>query len=138
MEEAARLTMSEAALRPTRVLVLDDDPDMRESLAEVLALYGSGPCLCVGSLAELVARGSEALACRLAILDVNLGVGQPSGLDAMTWLLPHGFTGKVVFLTGHAHTHPLVVEARRLPNVAVMVKPVDCDWLSRLLKETCS
>lgn len=119
-----------------RVLVLEDDDDLRGLLCELLQL--SAPevhTVCVGSYAELLRRRDEALDCGLALLDVNLGAGVPSGLDAYRWLREHGFGGRTVFLTGHAHSHPLVREAYELTHVRVLSKPVDSDVLLALTQD---
>jgi hypothetical protein len=41
----------------------------------------------------------------------------PAGVDAYGWLQEHGFSGPVVFLTGHARSHPWVRRAQRFPAV---------------------
>ena len=61
-----------------------------------------------------MAREAEVLAARLAFLDINLGAGQPSGLEVQRWLAAKGFTGKTVFMTGHGDGHPLVAKAQQL------------------------
>src|SRR4051812_36844302 len=111
MGHDSRETDTVAAARCRRVLLLDDDEDMRSSLADVFTLLGVELCVCIGSLAELEARQAEALSCQIGILDVNLGPGQPSGIDAFGWFQRHGFAGRLVFLTGHAGSHPLIVQA---------------------------
>jgi DNA-binding NtrC family response regulator len=116
------------------VMVLDDDDDMRECLADVLMQAGAPRCVGIGSVAELLARADEALASDLAILDINLGIGQPSGLEAFQWLRKRGYQGRVVFLTGHARFHPLVRRACELPDVQVLEKPIGIDQLERLLR----
>ena len=93
--------------------LLDDDTDLLEILAELLQERGCR-CLLARSLDELKAFGPEALAADVAVLDINLGAGQPSGIDAYDWLLSQNFAGRLLFLTGHAHAHPLVARAERL------------------------
>lgn len=78
-----------------------------------------------GSLAELKALGPEVLAADVAVLDINLGTGQPSGIEAYDWLLGQNFAGRLLFLTGHAHAHPLVARAERLNRAIVLDKPLD-------------
>jgi FixJ family two-component response regulator len=72
-----------------------------------------------------VALGEEALKCEVAILDINLGPNQPSGIEAYAWLRQKGYTGRIVFLTGHASNHPLVIEASRIGDAEVFSKPVE-------------
>lgn len=118
-----------------RVLVLDDDADFRELLEEVLIELGVRSCVTSGSLAELQRRDADALACGLAILDINLGRGQPSGIDALRWLVSRGFHGKTVFLTGHAASHPLVVEAAANARVPILTKPMEAKQIAELVQE---
>jgi CheY-like chemotaxis protein len=116
----------------SRALVLDDDDDLRLLLSEVITSLTNSECLALGSFEELVAHEAEALGCDLALLDVNLGEGVPNGLEALAWLRAHDFRGRVVFLTGHARTHPLVEHARRMAGVPVLAKPVTLDVLLSL------
>src|SRR5262245_8851680 len=93
------------------VLFLEDNDDLRELFVELVALSLDRRCIGVGSYEELVALGREVVECEVAILDINLGPNQKSGIDAYSWLRDNGYKGRVVFLTGHASSHPLVVEA---------------------------
>jgi DNA-binding NtrC family response regulator len=105
-------------------VLLDDDADLLDILSELLEQRGCR-CLLARSLDELKALGPEALAADVAVLDINLGAGQPSGIDAYDWLLSQGFAGRLLFLTGHAHAHPLVARAERLNRATVLDKPLD-------------
>ncbi|HVV51175.1 MAG TPA: response regulator [Polyangia bacterium] len=104
--------------------LLDDDADLLEILAELLEEHHCR-CFVARSLAELQALGPEVLAANVAVLDINLGAGQPSGVDAYDWLVSHDFPGRLLFLTGHAHAHPLVAQAEQLRRAAVLDKPLD-------------
>jgi len=118
------------------VLFLDDDQDLRETVVDLVHEAFHRECLCLRGYPELVALGERALRCAVAILDINLGPGVPSGLDAYDWLQEHGFSGQIVFLTGHAGTHPLVLEASRIGNVRVIAKPVSFDLLKAAIEGT--
>jgi len=115
------------------VLLLDDDADLPRALGELIALLVDGPCLTLAGVAEMIARRAEVLSCAVAILDINLGRGQPSGLDAYDWLQRQRFAGRIAFLTGHAHSHPLVARAAALGNARVYAKPMDETQLCELL-----
>lgn len=104
-------------------------------MCELIELLGPAECLQSASYEEMVRYGEAALACDVALLDVNLGPGVPSGIDAHRWLHERGYRGQVVFLTGHARTHPLVVAARQLPNVRVLEKPVPASLLEDLARD---
>lgn len=118
-----------------RVLVVDDDADFRAVLGEVLLGLGAASCVLAGSLAEVEDREAEALACELALLDVNLGLGEPTGLDVAEWLAEHGFRGETVFLTGHASALPRLLESAGLVPARVLEKPVPARVLGELVAE---
>jgi len=74
------------------------------------------------------------LRCDLALIDINLGAGQPSGVEVYRWLRARGFGGRIFFLTGHAMNSPFVAEAVRLGDAQVLSKPIRPDRLIRLLR----
>ena len=116
------------------VLILDDDNDLRATLGETLEVFFARPWVGAGSLDEMAALEGEIAACDLAILDINLGLGKPSGLDAHHWLKQRGFRGRITFLTGHARSHPLVDEACREQTTRVYEKPLTLAALGQLLQ----
>jgi DNA-binding NtrC family response regulator len=125
-----RATSSE---HPLRVIFLDDDPDLREVMVEVLNGFGA-QAQAVGSVAQLQDLIGRSKDFGLAILDVNLQPDQPTGIDAYSWLRDVGFPGRIAFLTGHAWTHPLVESAARVGDAAVYEKPLTADQLLGLLE----
>ena len=116
------------------VLLLDDDSDVLDALSEIIALRSKRRVLRALSVEGIINLGTSALGCTLAILDINLGSGAPTGLDALRWLREHDFAGRVVFLTGHARGFPLVDEAHRMSDVEVLSKPCSIDQLDQLLE----
>jgi DNA-binding NtrC family response regulator len=114
---------------PGFVLYVEDNDDLRELVVELVTDIFDRRCVGIGSYEEMVALGDDALECSVAILDINLGADRRSGIDAYLWLRSQGFTGRVVFLTGHASTHPLVVEAQRIGDAEIFSKPIDADRL---------
>ena len=107
---------------------------MIDALKDALELMTGWKCLAVRSYDELVQHQAEALGCKVAVLDINLGEGRPSGIEAYRWLKSHAFSGKVFFLTGHARSHPLVVEADRIGAAQVIQKPVDLETFLALIE----
>jgi CheY-like chemotaxis protein len=122
-----------------RVLLLDDDEDLREVMGDVLQAF-SHERLVVDSFLHLVAAAERALACDVAILDINLGPAVPSGIDAYHWLRERGFAGKIVFLTGHAQSLGQVAAMGRelADGVRVMRKPITLEDLEQLLREVAT
>src|SRR5690349_6995962 len=115
------------------VLVVDDDQDLRETLGELIGLLGHGSVL-AGSFAEVVTQREAALRCALALLDVNLGPNAANGVEVYDWLLGEHFGGRILFLTGHARSHP-VVAAACASGARVVEKPIRVDDLRALLPE---
>jgi FixJ family two-component response regulator len=116
------------------VLYVEDNDDLRELVVELVTCVLKRGCVGVGSYEELVALGQEVLGCSVAILDINLGSHRPSGLDAYAWLRANGYTGRIVFLTGHASTHPLVIEAQRIGDAQIFSKPIEPDRLRSIVE----
>lgn len=116
------------------VLLVDDDDDLLEAMAELVELYAGRPVVKAHSVAELASVGDAALASDVAIVDINLGPEAPSGIEAHHWLVDRHYTGRVVFLTGHAAGFPLVEEARQMHGVVVLSKPIACERLLDLLE----
>lgn len=119
-----------------KVAVLDDSGDLVELICLLLSTTAEADCIGAESVADLKARANEVLATDLAVLDVNLGPGVPSGIDAYTWLVQQGYQGRIVFLTGHGATHPLVREALALGGVEVLEKPVEVEEILALVKDS--
>jgi DNA-binding NtrC family response regulator len=116
------------------VLYVEDNDDLRELVVELVTHVFQRRCVGVGSYEALVALGDSALGCSVAILDINLGPNRRSGIDAYAWLRDQGYTGRIVFLTGHASTHPLVVEAQRIGDAQTFSKPIDADRLRSIIE----
>jgi DNA-binding response OmpR family regulator len=117
-----------------RVVFIDDDEELLEVVREVLGYSGLATCLVARSLAELIQQRDRVLACDLAIIDVNLGQDLPSGVDVFRWLKAQRFAGDIVFLTGHAADHPLVIAASRVGARGVFTKPIEMEELTQLVK----
>lgn len=115
------------------VLFLDDSDELREIVVEMVATISGRPCLGLRSVFELQQNRDIVLGCELAILDINLGPDEPSGLDAHGWLVAERFKGRIVFLTGHGKSDVLVERAYRLHNARVFQKPLDFGALEALL-----
>ena len=120
---------------PGQAIVLDDDEDMRELLADLLEDSFGFAALRLSGVASLIALDGGALGATLAILDVNLGPGKPSGLDAYAWLRAQRYAGRVVFMTGHAMNHPLVSRACQLGDARMLAKPFTLEQLAALIGE---
>jgi len=119
-----------------KILLVDDDKTLLSSMGEFFEAVLGMKCILLTGLADIVAQEAEILDrdVKFAILDINLGQGQPSGIDVYQWLCDHHFQGKCVFLTGHAKDHPLVKNASLMKGVHVFEKPLEIDQLISLIK----
>ena len=115
------------------IFVVEDDDDLRLVLVDLIQRATARECLGLRTLADLREQRDAVLRCALGILDINLGSDEPSGLDAFAWLRAEQFSGRVVFLTGHAVTNPLVRRAGEMGNATVLAKPLQIQRLLELL-----
>lgn len=117
------------------ILFVDDDPDLCAVMQETCVVFGAARCITVGSLDEVERLGADLFACHLAILDINLGPDQPTGVEVFHWLTDNGFKGHVAFLTGHAHDDPRVRAAAAITRSLVLSKPVKPHELKLLIEK---
>lgn len=119
-----------------KILLIDDDENLLDSLAEFFELALDMKCIRSRGLDDAIARKSEIFAGEVvaAILDINLGVGVPNGLDAYQWLRSQGFHGKIAFLTGHAKDHPLVRKVAEIEGVRIFEKPMDVNEIVAMIE----
>ena len=107
-----------------RVLLVDDDEDMRAAMDEALRRLGVRHLVEAGSLRDVEDQREDALGCQLAVVDINLGYGEPTGINVFEWLESQGFTGRIVFLTGHGSQDPRVKHAASLAGSQIASKPI--------------
>lgn len=106
------------------VLLVDDDEDLRAAMEEVLHRLGVRRLIEAGSLRDVEDQREAALSCQLALVDINLGYGEPTGINVYEWLEREGFAGRVVFLTGHGSQDPRVRRAATLAGSQIASKPL--------------
>jgi CheY-like chemotaxis protein len=109
------------------VLVVDDDADLVRIMGLVLDKAGV-PYVAAHSLAEVEALDAHLHDITTALLDVNLGEGEPTGIDVAAWVHGHQPDARIVFMTGHASDHPLVRAAAGIDG-AVLTKPINTERL---------
>ena len=109
--------------RKLLVFVLEDDESLRTMLGSYLESSGRCTVYTMASVRELERHLADLPHLFAAILDINLGPAEPTGLDAYRWLRSHGFAGRIIFLTGHARNHPLVQGAHLVGDAIVLEKP---------------
>ena len=123
-----------AASGQAKVLLVDDSEDLLELMTVLVQHLCNRPVLAAKSLDEVASFADEVLSCELALLDINLGADRPSGIDVYRWLRAAGFKAPIVFLTGHAKSYPLVIEAESLGDAQVLCKPLVSEDLLNIIR----
>ena len=118
------------------VLFVDDSSDLCQVMELMCQSLPDVECVCVTSMSAALERAAQVLQTALAILDVNLGNGEPSGVEIYHWLKRQNYRGKIVFLSGHARTDPLVEDAAKISGVDFFQKPLGFDQLETLILGT--
>src|SRR5689334_6825720 len=118
------------------ILFVDDSSDLCQIIEAMCQSLPEVECVCVTSMSAVQERAAQILRTGLAILDVNLGPGEPSGVDIYRWLRGKNYHGKIVFLSGHARTDPQVEEAARISGVDFFQKPLPFDEIEELILGT--
>ena len=95
---ATNLRGPEPMVNSRRILIVDDDADMRDALVEQLALHDEFEAVAVdtGTKGVQAARAGEI---DLVIMDV--GLPDIDGREAVRMLRKNGFKAPVIMLTGH-------------------------------------
>ncbi len=103
-----------------RVLVVDDEPELRELLADALGASDMRVLTAASGREAIDLAGRETP--DLVITDISLG--DASGLDVLDHLRSGGADIPAVVITGHRDAALLTEASRRRP-VEVMIKPLD-------------
>lgn len=117
----------------TSVLYLDDNTDLRELLAALIESALDVHCFTVSSVDELKENSGIVFQTNVAILDIELGFQQPTGIDAYRWLIESNYQGHIFFLTGHGRSHPLVQEATK-SGVTIWEKPIGAEQITSAIQ----
>ena len=119
-------------MRPSRILIVDDEPDIRRSLSGVLEDEGYQPQAVESGEACLAELGREA--CELVLLDVWL-----PGMDGMETLtriqeMPLPERPVVVMISGHGNIET-AVRATKLGAYDFLEKPLTIQKISVVAKK---
>jgi CheY-like chemotaxis protein len=128
---AAPDSPTESALS-TEILVVDDNVDAAESLAEVLRLMGARVTVAHDG-AQALARGARQPHPELVLLDIGLP-GMDGYETAREWRKRFGSDARLVALTGYGSAD----DRRRTAHAGFdghLVKPVTMDLISALLRK---
>ncbi len=122
-------SLTQAGRSPSRIVVVDDEQDMRASISQWLSLSGFTP--------EAYASAEEALAVLgpdfpgIVVTDIKM-----PGMDGMAFLkrlMGIDATLPVIMITGHGDV-PMAVEAMRLGAFDFLEKPFDPERMTGLAR----
>ncbi|MFF7706272.1 response regulator [Pseudomonas sp. NPDC007930] len=135
LTDAEREALSEVLLGPQaapgRVLVVDDDRDSRELLAEILALHGVS-CL----VADNAQNGFAMLMSNrsIGLLVTDLRMGPEDGLDLIRQVRESERAAlPIIIVSGNAGVKD-AIEAMHLSVVDFLLKPIDVNQLVALVR----
>ncbi|MEN6587053.1 MAG: EAL domain-containing protein [Sulfuricella sp.] len=112
-----------------KLLVVDDDPNLRKTLADILRVKGYESVM-VGSGAEAIAvAGQEKIS--LALIDLMLP--DMSGLDVMTRIKAVSPLTEAIVLTGHASLET-AIEATGKGAFSYLIKPYQMEDLLLIIR----
>lgn len=120
---------------PTRVLVIEDDPDFRANLVEWLQA--------TGYRVTAAADGEEAIGiASVATFDVvvtDLKMPGVDGIQVLQWLKQQNKVAPTIFLSGEATIHDAIQALREYGGFDFLVKPLDdLTKLNRVIERALS
>ena len=137
MRASGRDPMEDSHLRPARIMLAEDDPDMRKVLAMALRREGYEVVEATDGnhlrtyLGALLYNKHRADPVDLIVTDVRMP--GPSGMEMLEWLRGVVWSIPVIVIT--AFGDPVLhAEARRLGALAVLDKPFDVNELLALVR----
>src|SRR4051812_18847853 len=113
--------LADSPLGPSRVLVVDDQDDARETLREFLQLTGCGPVDVAENGAEALLRLAEG---EYSVVITDLAMPRMNGMELIKEARRRGFTAEFIVTTGHGSINE-AVQAMRLGAHDFLTKPVD-------------
>jgi PAS domain S-box-containing protein len=118
------------AIQAKRILIVDDNVDAANSLAEMLQIDGH--------VTEVVYTGRDALSCALArpadVVLLDIGLPDMNGYEVAARLRPKLGPAQLIALTGYGQSED-VRRATEAGFDAHLIKPVDFEELERIIAE---
>lgn len=111
-----------------RILIVDDDRDFSNGLADILSRRNC-KCTCVHDASSALRRLSES-AFEVALVDIRLGAD--SGIDLVREVVSRGMATTCIMMTGHAAVET-TIEALRLGAYDYLRKPLQIEELFAVL-----
>lgn len=115
---------------PVNILVVDDDPNLRKTLGDILRIKGYAPIMAGDGTEALAAVAQQAIS--LALIDLMLP--DMHGLEVMARIKAISPLTEVIILTGHA-SMDTAIEATRQGAYSYLLKPYQMDDLLRAIRQ---
>lgn len=116
--------LGESGMDRPRILIVDDDPGLRRTLADILRLKGYETVTAENGM-EGLARLEEA---SVALVLIDIGLPDISGIDLLQRVKSGHPTTEAIILTGNA-TLASAVEAANRDAFSYLIKPYDMEQL---------
>jgi FixJ family two-component response regulator len=112
------------------IAVIDDDPEMRESMATLVSAYGYSAETFDSAESFLTCAST----CRAICLVVDIQLGDISGVELAHQLAADGFKFPIIFMTGHSDP---VIERQAIAacGIAFLCKPFEATTLIDAVKK---
>ena len=112
------------------IAVIDDDPEMRASMARLVSVYGYSAETYDSAETFLICAST----CRAICLLVDIHLGDISGVELAHQLAADGFKFPIIFMTGHSDT---VIERQAIAagGIAFLCKPFPATTLIDAIKK---
>lgn len=129
--EALSAVMLEPDLPPQRVLIVDDDKDARELLAEILGLDG---IRCMTADSGETAWGLLESSSAIGLLITDLRMAPSNGLQLIQQVRSSTRAAlPIIIMSGDAEARD-VIDAMHMSVVDFMLKPIDSVKLAKMVK----
>ena len=129
--EAISAVMLEPDLPPQRVLIVDDDKDTRELLAQILGLDG---IRCMTAESGEVAWDLLNSSSSIGLLITDLRMAPSDGLELIRQVRESARAAlPIIVMSGNAEA-PDVIDAMHLTVVDFLLKPIDSVKLAKMVK----
>ncbi|AZZ35603.1 hypothetical protein CIK05_01910 [Bdellovibrio sp. qaytius] len=115
------------------IFFLDDSAEFLEVMKVFIENISTCSAITASNFEYMLAQEELILKSDMAFLDINLGLHQPSGVQAYRWLRSLGYNKPVFFLTGHAIDSDETKEAHTFEGTKILRKPISPQELLQLI-----
>lgn len=118
-----------------KVLLVDDNEDMLSLLSLLIQSSFDADTFSVSTEKEVKALSEHFQNFKIAFIDINLGPGQPDGIDIYDWLRANSFDGPIYFLSDLPTNSPMTKRALKRGDTKILSKPINPDKITSIIRE---